>query len=89
MLPPKSLLDGLGSRISRLYDDSRHAGGDIDTRLRALLQSAFNRLDLVSREEFDRQALVLEHTRARLEDLEKRLDALQADSPPAPAAPDN
>ncbi|HCL3391205.1 TPA: accessory factor UbiK family protein, partial [Pseudomonas aeruginosa] len=51
---------------------------------RALMQSAFSKLDLVSREEFDSQMLVLARTRARLEALEAKVAELESKlTPPA------
>jgi BMFP domain-containing protein YqiC len=43
-----------------------------------LLQSAFSKLDLVSREEFDSQMVVLARTRARLESLEAKVAEMEA-----------
>lgn len=83
MLEPKSLLDGLGAQLNKLYDDSRAAGSELEGRLKALLQGAVERMDLVSREAFDRQTLVLEHTRAKVEELERRLAELQPEPPQA------
>ena len=40
------------------------------------MQSALQRLDMVSREEFDVQAEALKRTRARVVELEAELDAL-------------
>lgn len=45
--------------------------------LRAALNSTLNKMDLVTREEFDAQAAVLQHTRQRLEALEAQLRELQ------------
>ncbi|MNP70445.1 Membrane fusogenic activity [compost metagenome] len=42
------------------------------------MQGAFSKLDLVSREEFDSQMVVLARTRARLEALEKQVAELDA-----------
>lgn len=59
------------------------AGGelqrDLEAKLRVLMQGAFNRMDLVSRDEFDAQAAVLARTRAKLEALEQQLTSLQAE----------
>lgn len=52
--------------------------------LRALLGASFNsmlsRMNLVSREEFDAQAALLARAREKLEALEARLSALEAES---------
>lgn len=52
---------------------------ELESRFRSVLTAAFERMNLVGREEFDRQCAVLEETRLRLEALQKRLDELQAD----------
>lgn len=50
---------------------------DLEQNFRSILQSAFAKLDLVTREEFDTQVKVLAKTRAKLEALEKQLDAIE------------
>lgn len=52
---------------------------DIEKNVHALLQSAFAKLDLVSRDEFDAQTAVLHRTRRKLDDLEDQLTALEND----------
>jgi len=47
---------------------------ELESRFRSVLTGAFERMNLVGREEFDRQCAVLEETRKRVEDLERRLD---------------
>ena len=42
------------------------------------MQGAFSKLDLVSRDEFDSQMVVLARTRARLEALEQQVAELEA-----------
>lgn len=46
------------------------------------LQSACQRLDLVTREEFDAQAAVLQRTREKLEQLEQRLASQDSSESP-------
>lgn len=78
MLPPKSLFDSLTSQFSRLLDGSENGSkSEIESQLNLLLQSAFSRLNLVSREEFDSQMVVLARTRARLEALEAKVAELE------------
>ena len=50
---------------------------DLESNFRAVLRASLTKLDLVSRDEFDAQVRVLERTRARLEELEKKLAALE------------
>lgn len=51
---------------------------DMERNFRAVLQSTFAKLDLVTREEFDAQVGVLAKTRAKLEALEKHITVLEA-----------
>ena len=53
---------------------------DIENNFRAVLRANLNKLDLAGREEFDAQRKVLERTRARLEELEKRVAQLESGS---------
>ncbi len=56
--------------------------GEIERELRSTLRSALGaaleRMDLVSREEFDVQQAVLERTRDKLEGLERKVAELEA-----------
>lgn len=55
--------------------------GEVRTQLRALVKErvdeTLSRLDMVSRSEFERVEALAEKARARQEDLEKRLSALE------------
>lgn len=59
------LLDELNRRVNELI--AATPAKDIEKNLRALLSSAFSRLDLVTREEFDVQQEVLRRTREKLQ----------------------
>lgn len=90
MLPPKALLDALSAHASRLFNgDAPLPRSEFETQFKALLQSGFSKLDLVSREEFDSQMTVLARTRARLEALEAKVAEMEARSsqPPTPPTP--
>ena len=50
---------------------------DIETNINALLKSAFTKMDLINREEFDVQAEVLKRTRSKLETLEAKIIDLE------------
>jgi BMFP domain-containing protein YqiC len=52
-------------------------GQDLERNFKTLLQSGIERMELVSREEFDVQRAVLERTRAKLEAMETRLADLE------------
>lgn len=75
MLNPK-LLDEIGSKISEVLANS--PAGDVEKNLRAMLQSVFTRLDLVTREEFEVQQAVLARSREKLDKLEAKVAALEA-----------
>ena len=75
MSNPK-LLDEISSRLSELVAAS--PARDIEKNARGLLASAFARLDLVTREEFDVQAEVLSRAREKIAALEARVAALEA-----------
>ncbi|MCJ8168223.1 accessory factor UbiK family protein [Atopomonas sediminilitoris] len=78
MLPPKAFVDALSSQAARLFSQAQSGGqGELEKHLKALLQSAFSKLDLVSREEFDGQMTVLARTRSRLEALEAKVAELE------------
>ncbi|HEY7986961.1 MAG TPA: accessory factor UbiK family protein [Methylophilaceae bacterium] len=68
-------IDDISKKISALISESPMA--DVENNLRALLQSAFAKLDLVTREEFDVQTQVLLKTREQLDRLEQKLNALE------------
>ena len=50
---------------------------DVEKNVRSLMTQGFQKLDLVTREEFDLQAQVLARTRAKLEELETKVLALE------------
>ena len=78
MLAPKALLDALSDQASRLFSsDTAQPRAELESQFK-VLQGAFSKLDLVSRDEFDSQMVVLARTRARLEALEKQVAELEA-----------
>lgn len=81
MQGPK-ILEDIGAKLSELVATS--PAKDLEKNVKAMLGSAFTRLDLVTREEFEVQREVLAHTRARLAELEHRVAQLEG-RPAAPA----
>jgi BMFP domain-containing protein YqiC len=77
----QKFLDELNERVRALLAQSPAA--DLEKNLRALLASAFSRLDLVTREEFDVQCEVLARTREKLAQLETRLAEYEKKSSPS------
>jgi BMFP domain-containing protein YqiC len=50
---------------------------DLEAQFRTVLTGAFERMNLVGRNEFEAQCAHLERARARIAELERRLDELQ------------
>ena len=71
-------LDDLAEKISKLIPSGAKAlGQDFEKNLKNLLRASFNKLELVTRKEFDIQARVLIKTRHKLESLEEKFAALE------------
>ncbi len=78
MLDPK-FIDDLTRRLTGAMPASAKAlQDDLEKNLRAAMQSVFAKLDLVTREEFDVQSKVLARSRAKIEQLEQQVAALEA-----------
>lgn len=69
--PPWDLIQQFNSLVN-----SSGIKGEVDKSVRALAQTALARLDVVSREEFDAQAEILQRTRAKVVALEAELEEL-------------
>jgi BMFP domain-containing protein YqiC len=76
MMNNKAWLDDIQKSISDLIAKSPAA--DIERNVKAFMGQAFTRMDLVTREEFDAQAALLEQALMRISALEARLQALGA-----------
>jgi BMFP domain-containing protein YqiC len=72
----QKILNDLNDRMREVFAHSPAA--DLEKNLRAMLGGLFNRLDLVTREEFDVQRQVLLRTREQLTRLEAQLNALES-----------
>jgi BMFP domain-containing protein YqiC len=74
---PRSL-DELARKLAEAVPPGLTAlRNDLEQNFKAVLQSGLAKLDLVTRQEFDVQAGVLMRSRERLEELERRLAALE------------
>lgn len=77
MIDP-NVLDQLTKRLSDSIPDSvKLLQGDIEKNFKASIQSIFNDMNLVSRDEFDIQAALLARTVERLKQLEERISELE------------
>ena len=71
-------LDEFARRIAdSLPENLRGLGEDLQRNLKSTLRSGLERMDLVTREEFDIQQQLLARTRAKLEALEARVAELE------------
>lgn len=71
-------LNDLSSRLSKaLPSGLKSMKDDVEKNFHAILQKAFAKLELVTREEFDSQTKVLARTRKKLEALEKEVKELE------------
>jgi BMFP domain-containing protein YqiC len=71
-------LDELAKRLAESVPESLRAfGRDLEGNFKAVLQAQLAKLDLVTRQDFDVQAAILERTQAKLTDLEARLKDLE------------
>ena len=70
-----SFINDLSNKIRELVKNSPL--DDMDKNIHALIQGAFTKLELISREEFDVQAEVLRNTRDKLTSLEAKLAELE------------
>jgi len=71
-------IDDLANRLAHaLPPGINNLKEDVEKNIHAILQSALGKLDLVTREEFEVQKMVLAKTRSKLEDLENRVNELE------------
>lgn len=72
-----SNIDELTRKLSASVPENiKTLRADMEANFKSVLSSGFDRMDLVTREEFEAQKKVLERTREKLEILEQRLAEL-------------
>lgn len=80
-----SHIDDLARRLSNLVPPGmRESREELQQNFKAVLQGGLAKLDLVTREEFDVQRAVLLRTREKLEQLQRTVEALEAQLDPRP-----
>jgi ubiquinone biosynthesis accessory factor UbiK len=77
----EKILSELSARLADLA--ANNPAKDLERNFRGMLSSAFARLDLVSREEYDVQSQVLARAREKLAALEARVAELESRKPAA------
>jgi len=81
VIDPKTL-DDFAKRLADVVPQSaRDLHQDIEKNLRAVIASTFNKLNLVTREEFEIQQNVLLRTRSKVEKLEQQIAELENQIP--------
>lgn len=73
--PNPKMFEEFAQKIQELVAQS--PAKDIEKNMKALLQSMFARMDLVTREEFDIQKEVLLKTREKITELEQKVSSLE------------
>lgn len=87
MFDPKQL-DEIARKLAEVLPPGvREMQKDMERNFRAVLQSALNRMDLVTREEVERLTDMLVRTRSQVDGLEERIAALEGAAPVTDAAP--
>jgi BMFP domain-containing protein YqiC len=81
----QNLLQDLQTRLSELMRSSPAA--DVERNLKALLGQTFERLELVTRDEFDGYVELLGSLRARVARLEQAVEALERSAGAATGEP--
>jgi len=79
--PRNAWFDEFQKNMSDLIAKSPVA--DIERNMKAMMSQTFSRLDLVTREEFDIQAQLLQRALERIGELERRVQALEGGQPAA------
>ncbi len=75
---PQQLFQLIQDQVGQLFPDAtRAAQEELSSHLKSVISGVISRLDLVSRDEFDAQQIVLERTRAKLEALEQAFAELE------------
>jgi len=71
-------IDELARQLAQAVPKNLRAlGEDLERNFKALLTSGLERMELVTREEFDLQAALLERAREQLEQIDTRLAELE------------
>jgi len=81
-MDPK-FFDDLAKKLSEMMPEGAHQiKKDMEKNFRSALEHSFQKLNLVTREEFDVQSAVLERTRKKISALEKKVKELEGKDKP-------
>ena len=77
-MAPQDRISRLAQQIGDRLQNASQAPDDIQKGVQQVVRGAFDRLELVSREDFDILMDVLQRTRSRVEALERQVASLEA-----------
>ena len=77
MFDPKKLEQIAKQIHEAMPSPVKELGNDVEGKMRQIIQGQLGKLDVVTREEFDVQTQVLLRTRQKLQELERKLVALE------------
>ncbi len=80
MFDPKKLEQIAKQIHEAMPSPVKELGNDVEGKMRQIIQGQLGKLDVVTREEFDVQTQVLLRTRQKLQELERKLSALEEKS---------
>nr|WP_290981895.1 accessory factor UbiK family protein [Halomonas sp.] len=86
-MAPQDRISRLAQQIGDRLQHASQAPEDIQKGVQQVVRGAFDRLELVSREDFDILMDVLQRTRSRVEALERQVASLEATVEKATAKP--
>ncbi|MFC0267721.1 accessory factor UbiK family protein [Kushneria aurantia] len=69
----------LAQQVGERLQNASRGPEEVQRAVHSAMRSAFDRMELVSREDFDVMMEVLQRTRSRVETLEKRVEQLEAE----------
>jgi ubiquinone biosynthesis accessory factor UbiK len=73
----QDFIKGLSSKAAALFPAADKARQQLESDLQKLLQRSLANLPLVTREEFQTQLALLERANQKIDELERKLDALE------------
>ena len=85
MFSARKLDDFVQWLMRQLPESGDEMRSEFEKKLRAGLESALKKMNLVSREEYDVQTVLLDRLRKKLDALERRLDQLEKETDEAPS----
>lgn len=80
MIDKNAIINTIASKAGQIISaEKSKTAADIEHNVKALVSGAISRFELVTQDGFDAQVAVLQHTRERLEALEKKVIELEAE----------